>query len=193
MVLMRYEKGRKENTRKHIIEVASRQIRRDGASASGLAGIMAKAGLTNGAFYPHFESKEVLVREALAYALADRHAEYERDSRAGCGIEGLIRRYLNTDHLRDSEEGCPSAALLPEIGRQPERARKAYEDGLLPFISLLAGQLPDPGSKASNRRAMAIFSLMVGTLQIARAVADASLADEILEGGVEAALILASE
>jgi hypothetical protein len=38
---------------------------------------------------------------------------------------------------------------------------------------------------------MAIFSLMVGTLQIARAVPDALLAEDILEGGVEAALILA--
>lgn len=190
---MRYEKGRKDKTRRHIIEVASRCFRRDGVSASGLAGIMAEAGLTNGAFYAHFESKEVLLEEALVNALSERRARLEQDSPAGCGIEGVIRRYLNTDHLANSEQGCPSAALLPEIGRRPERTRKAYEDGLLPYISALAGHLPDPGSKATNRRAMAIFSSMVGTLQVARAVADAALAEDILEGGVEAALIMANE
>jgi AcrR family transcriptional regulator len=190
---MRFEKGHKENTRRQIVGVASRRFRRDGVSASGLAGIMAAAGLTNGAFYPHFESKEALFREALANALADQHAKLEQDSDAGCGIEGAIRRYLNKSHLEGSEEGCPSAALLPEIGRQPEPTRKAYADGLLPFIKTLADQLPDPGSTASNRRAMAIFSVMVGTLQIARAVPDVSLAEDVLEGGVRAALMLAKE
>jgi hypothetical protein len=38
---------------------------------------------------------------------------------------------------------------------------------------------------------MAIFGLMVGTLQFARAVSDAAEAEQILEGGVEAALRLA--
>lgn len=190
---MRFEKGHKENTRKHIINVASRRFRRDGASASGLAGIMAEAGLTNGAFYPHFESKEVLLREALADALADQHARFEHDSHAGCGIERVVRRYLNKEHLRNSEEGCPSAALLPEISRQSELTRKAYEDGLLPYVSTLAKHLSDAGPIDLNRRAMAIFSLMVGALQIARAVSDASLAEHILEAGVEAALMLARE
>jgi TetR/AcrR family transcriptional regulator, transcriptional repressor for nem operon len=193
MASMRYEKGRKESTRKHIIEIASRRFRRNGASASGLAGIMAEAGLTNGAFYLHFESKEVLLQEALTAALAERRSRVEHDSRSGRGIEGIIRRYLSADHLGSSEDGCPCAALLAEIGRHPEPTRKAYEDGLLLYISALAAHLPDPGSESSNSHAMAIFSLMVGTLQIARAVADASLAEDILEGGVEAALSLASK
>jgi TetR/AcrR family transcriptional regulator, transcriptional repressor for nem operon len=188
---MRYEKGRKENTRKHIIEVAAQRFRKDGASASGLAGIMAAAGLTNGAFYPHFESKEALLREALVNALTEQHARLEQDCPAGCDIEVVIRRHLNRDELACSENGCPSAALLPEISRQPERTRKAYEDALLPYISALATHLPDSGS--SNSRAMAIFSLMVGTLQISRAVADTSLAHDLLEDGVKAALILAGK
>lgn len=190
---MRYEKGHKETTRKRIIDVASRRFRKDGASATGLAGIMAEAGLTNGAFYAHFESKEALLREALVNTLADQCARSEQDSVAGCGIEGAIRGYLNKSHLEGSEEGCPSAALLPEIGRQPESTRKAYENSLLPYIKTLAEQLREPGTTESNRRAMAIFSVMVGTLQIARAVSNASLAQDILEAGVEAALMLAKE
>ncbi|WP_144156484.1 TetR/AcrR family transcriptional regulator [Paraburkholderia sp. BCC1885] len=190
---MRFEKGRKETTRKRIIDVASRRFRREGASATGLAGIMAEAGLTNGAFYPHFESKEALFREVLADALADQHVRFQQDKDACSSLEGAIRRYLTKEHLENWEDGCPSAALLPEIGRQPKLTREAYKNGLLPFISTLAQQLPDPESEASNRRVLAIFGLMVGTLQMARAVRDFSIAEDILKSGMEAALILAKD
>jgi len=188
---MRFEKGHKAATRRHIIDVASRCFRRDGVSATGIAGIMGDAGLTNGAFYSHFESKEALVREALADALADQHQRLDDDHRTGLDLEGAIRRYLNRAHLEDPAYGCPSAALLPEIARQPLPARKVYEEGLRSYASTLAALLPDADPEASRRRATAIFGLMVGTLQLARAMPDAAEAERILEGGVEAALRLA--
>jgi AcrR family transcriptional regulator len=188
---MRFEKGHKAATRRHIIDVASKCFRRDGVSAAGIAGIMGDAGLTNGAFYSHFESKEALVREALADALADQHQRLEEDHRTGLDLEGAIRRYLNRAHLEDPAGGCPSAALLPEIARQPLPTRKVYEEGLRSYVSTLATLLPDADPAASRRRATAIFGLMVGTLQLARTVPDAAEAEQILEGGVEAALHLA--
>lgn len=151
---------------------------------------MGEAGLTNGAFYPHFESKEALVREALTSALADQQHRLDEE-RTSLDIEGAIRRYLNRVHLEDPAGGCPSAALLPEIARQPLPTRQTYEEGLRSYVSTLAALLPDAGSAASGRRATAIFGLMVGTLQLARAVPDAAQAEQILEGGVEAALHLA--
>ncbi|MBR0647436.1 TetR/AcrR family transcriptional regulator [Plastoroseomonas hellenica] len=187
---MRFEKGHRAATRRHIVDVASRRFRRDGVSAAGIAGIMGEAGLTNGAFYPHFESKEALVREALTSALADQQHRLDEE-RTSLDIEGAIRRYLNRVHLEDPAGGCPSAALLPEIARQPLPTRQTYEEGLRSYVSTLAALLPDAGSAASGRRATAIFGLMVGTLQLARAVPDAAQAEQILEGGVEAALHLA--
>ena len=65
---MRYNKGRKEASHRLIVEVAVKRFREDGIAASGVAGIMGDAGLTNGAFYPHFESKEELVRECVSTA-----------------------------------------------------------------------------------------------------------------------------
>jgi AcrR family transcriptional regulator len=188
---MRFEKGHKAATRRHIVDVASKCFRRDGVSAAGIAGIMGEAGLTKGAFSPHFESKEALVREALASALADQQYRLDQDQRTGLDLEGAIRRYLNRAHLEDPAGGCPSAALLPEITREPLSTRQAYGEGLLSYVSTLAALLPDAGSATSGRRAMAIFGLMVGTLQFARAVAEAAQAEQILEGGVEAALHLA--
>ena len=188
---MRFEKGHKAATRRHIIDVASKCFRRDGVSAAGIAGIMAEAGLTNGAFYPHFESKEALVREALASALADQQHSLDEDQRKGLDLEGAIRRYLNRAHLEDPAVGCPSAALLPEIARQALPTRQTYDKGLQSYVSTLAALLPDASSTTSVRRATAIFGLMVGTLQLARAVPDTAQAEQILEAGVEAALHLA--
>jgi TetR/AcrR family transcriptional regulator, transcriptional repressor for nem operon len=188
---MRFEKGHKESTHKRIVDVASKRFRKDGVAASGLAGIMTEAGLTNGAFYSHFDSKESLVREALSSALSGQLAEFENSGDVNRDIESAIRRYLNRAHLEGYEEGCPSAALLPEIGRQPTLTKKTYEEGLLGYVNELASHLPNPGTAESVKRATSIFGLMVGTIQIARAVADPLLADQILEQGVQAALSLA--
>ena len=188
---MRFEKGHKAATRQHILEVASKSFRRDGVSAAGIAGIMGEAGLTNGAFYPHFASKEALVREALASALADQQRRLEEEQRTGMDLEGAIRKYLNRAHLEEPAGGCPSAALLPEIARQPLATRQTYEKGLRSYVSALAALLPDARSPTSGRRATAIFALMVGSLQLARAVSNAAEAERILEDGVQAALRLA--
>lgn len=187
---MRFEKGHKENTRKRIIDVASRRFRRDGIAASGLAGIMAESGLTNGAFYPHFDSKDTLVKEALSSALTDQHSILTNEGTGAVDIEDAIRRYLSKSHLLGCDEGCPSAALLPEISRQSEPTKKMYEKAYSSYAEGLAMLLPDPKSTKSRRQAATIFSLMVGTIQIARAVSDPQLAEEILEDGVQAALKL---
>jgi TetR/AcrR family transcriptional regulator, transcriptional repressor for nem operon len=188
---MRFEKGHKAVTRRHILDVASRCFRREGISAAGISGIMGEAGLTNGAFYPHFGSKEELVREALANVVAEHQHRLEENLQAGLDLENVIRSYLSLAHREEGACGCPSAALLPEIARQPRPTRKAYADGLRTFVSTLAALLPDADFPAAGRRATAIFALMVGTLQFARATPDVKHAKQILENGVQAALLLA--
>src|SRR5215203_1080034 len=94
---MRYDKGHKEASRRRIIEVASERFRCEGIAASGLAGIMSDAGLTNGAFYPHFESKTELVRESLTSALEDQ-AHRLQDAFAAGGLEAVLAAYLSPEH-----------------------------------------------------------------------------------------------
>src|ERR1700755_257506 len=124
---MRFEKGHKAATRRHIVDVASKCVRRDGISAAGIAGIMSEAGLTKGAFSPHFESKDALVREALASALDDQQHHLEDDQLMDSSLEGAIRGYLNPAQLEAPADGCPSAALLPETARQSPSIRQDYE------------------------------------------------------------------
>src|SRR5215475_10909819 len=138
---MRYEKGHRETTRQHIIDVAAGQFREGGVAAIGLAGIMKAAGLTNGAFYSHFESKEDLVRAVLVDALTRREERHRANLDAKSGIEEIVRDYLSARHRDGAGTGCPTAALVAEIARHPKRTRDAFTEKMSDIISLMAAQL----------------------------------------------------
>jgi AcrR family transcriptional regulator len=188
---MRYEKGHKDTTRQHIIDVASRQFRGNGVAAVGLAGIMSDAGLTNGAFYTHFESKEDLVQAVLLKALDRREERLRTVAGDNAGLETMIREYLSSRHRDRPDDGCPTAALVTEVARHPKTTRDAFTAKVSKFIELIATQIRAGSADERRRNAVAIYGVMVGTLQLARAVNDRKLSDEILESGVIAALALA--
>jgi AcrR family transcriptional regulator len=185
---MRYDKGRKEASRRRIMEVAAERFRNDGIAASGLAGIMSDAGLTNGAFYPHFRSKADLVRESVAAAI-DGQAEMMGTVVAEGGLEALIERYLSPAHRDDSGGGCSLAALLPELARQPLEARSVYAERLEMMAREMASALPAE-TEDPEAVAMAVVATLVGALQLARASAGTELSDRMLAAGAAAARAL---
>ena len=190
---MRYEKGHKETTRRHILDVASAQFRENGVAAVGLAGIMAEAGLTNGAFYTHFESKEDLVRAVLLDELTHREEQHRANLQNSVGVDSVIRDYLSARHRDSAGSGCPTAALVAEIARHPKKTRTAFTAKVTDIIALMAAQLREGTPEQRRRNAVAIYATMVGALQLARAVNDEELSDRILEDAADAALKLAGE
>jgi TetR/AcrR family transcriptional regulator, transcriptional repressor for nem operon len=190
---MRYEKGHKDETRRHIIEVASRQFRENGVAAAGVAGIMSDAGLTNGAFYVPFDSKEDLVRAVLVDALDRRERGLQGNLEAKVGLQKSIRDYLAARHRDNAGAGCPAAALVAEIARHPAKTRDVFTKKADEIMTLIAAQLREGSPTERRRKAMAIYGMMVGSLQLARAVTDKKLSDEILENAIEGALTLAGE
>jgi TetR/AcrR family transcriptional repressor of nem operon len=184
---MRYDKGHKDATRQRIVEVASRQFREQGVAAVGLAGIMTDAGLTNGAFYAHFDSKEDLVREVLANP-GKRSEMWQAAAEGGEGLANAIRGYLSERHRDNPGRGCPTSALVAEIARHPKATRDAFTCKISDIIGLIAGHLPSPTESERRQKAVAIYGLMVGTLQLSRAVNDKKLSNEILQSGIDQAL-----
>jgi TetR/AcrR family transcriptional repressor of nem operon len=192
-LLMRYDKGHRETTRQHILQVASAQFRQNGIAAVGLAGIMSAAGLTNGAFYTHFESKEDLVREVLMEALDRREQRHKANIENNVGLAVTIREYLSTPHRDGAKSGCPTAALVAEIARHPKKTRETFTSKVTDIIPLMQQQMRH-GSPAERRRnAIVIYATMVGALQLSRAVNDKQLSEEILESALDASLRLAGE
>ena len=183
--MARYGKDHKLATRRRIIAAAGRRLKRDGIDGSGVAALMADAGLTNGAFYAHFDSKEDLVASAVADQL-----RAEREAFSTQSLEEIIRGYLSIEHRNDREGGCPSAALLDEIARSPDAVKRAYTDGQLALIDDAAARLAPDDPQSARAQTLGVFALLVGTLQVSRALADQRLADEVLEQGIQNALTL---
>jgi AcrR family transcriptional regulator len=183
--MMRYDKGHKDASRRRIMEVAGERFRSDGIAASGLASIMSDAGLTNGAFYPHFKSKADLVRESVAAAM-DEQSKLLQQIIAEGGLEAAITAYLSPEHRDSPQIGCTLSALLPELARQPLDARSVYMERLLEAVRELASALP-PDAGDSEDVAIALYATLIGTLQLARAVNGTPLSDRILAAGADAA------
>jgi AcrR family transcriptional regulator len=191
---MRYEKGHKELAKAHILDVASKRFRKEGVAAVGLATVMSDAGLTNGAFYNHFDSKEALVRDVLAATMDKRRDNtLQLIQGGGDGMAAAIRGYLSVAHRDNPELGCPSASLMPEIGRHPGETRALYTARIKEFVALIASNFKNPDEVTRHQQATALFGLLVGTVQLARAVSDEAMSNSILEGGLKTALALLAE
>jgi TetR/AcrR family transcriptional regulator, transcriptional repressor for nem operon len=188
---MRYEKGRKAETHARIVEVASRRFRQDGIAAVGLNGLMADAGLTHGGFYAHFESKEDLVRQAVASALTDNETGLVgRLVRTEGDLVAAVRSYLSPGHRDQPARGCTYAALASEIARHPPESRSHFTEHLKEQLNVVAAQLDRVDPKSAKSRAVAILGLISGALQLARAATDPKLSQRILDDAVEGALHL---
>jgi len=185
---MRYEKGRKDASRQRIIEVAAERFRSDGIAASGLAGIMNEAGLTNGAFYPHFKSKAELVRESVGAALEDQAHRMQEAFDAG-GLDAVLAVYLSPEHRDDPGSGCVCAALLPELARQPPETRRFHAERLLGIVRQMASSLP-PQTRNPEGVALGVYATLIGALQLARAAKGTPLSDRVLAAGADAVRVM---
>ena len=187
---MRYGKDHKQATRQRIVEAAGRRFKQDGIDGAGVATVMSDAGLTNGAFYGHFRSKEDLVANVLADQLRAQRQSFDAQSSDRAGLEAFIRSYLSPEHRDQSADGCPSAALIDEIVRRPAATKRVFTDELAATMNDIASRLDPTDVEAARADALALFGFMLGTLQLARALTDRDLSDQLLVRGVETAMKL---
>ena len=188
---VRYREEHKQTTRRRIIETAGRRFKRDGIDGSGIAALMKDAGLTNGAFYTHFTSKDDLLATAIADQLQAQNASIVAHAEPGrAGLEQIVRWYLSPWHRDSLDDGCPSAALLDEIGRCTHPTKQAYTEGVLAVTDGIAARLAPDDPLSVRTKTLSAYAMMAGTLQLSRALADPQLADEVLEQGIHNALAL---
>jgi TetR/AcrR family transcriptional regulator, transcriptional repressor for nem operon len=192
---MRYSKIHKEETRKKILEAASRLFREKGYEGIGVDAIMNEVGLTAGGFYSHFDSKEALFAEALGSAFDSRGKSLQANLNSKSEVDplkNLVYGYLSRTHRDMVAEGCIFPTMTTDVVRGSDETRASYEKRLQKFISTIETQLPE-GNSAEKERAIAILVQLIGGVMIARAVKDEKLSGDILKACRQAAIKISKE
>jgi len=177
-------KKKATENRAALLRAASRLFRERGIDGVGVAEISKKAGLTHGALYAQFPSKEALAAEAFTSGLRPGLEKITADRPGGlASLSDFLDDYLSSGHRDKLAAGCPMSASASEIARQDKIVCERFTEGFEQFVALIEGNL---GASAVNadkyQRALAMMAAMIGGVAASRAVAkaDPKLSAQIL-------------
>ncbi|MDX8512582.1 TetR/AcrR family transcriptional regulator [Mesorhizobium captivum] len=183
---MRVSRIQAEQNRQTVIDVASRLFREHGFDGIGLKDLMKGAGLTQGAFYKQFASKEDLAAQASKRAMESAAHRWAAATTANPGdpLGAVAAFYLSMDHREERMDGCPVAALGSDAARQGTDVKASFEAGIREHLEII-GRMIAATDGEPNSKAMAVLSTMVGALMISRVVNDPHLAQAFLDSATE--------
>lgn len=188
---MRVSKEKAAQNRQKILAAAARLFRQQGLNATGVDSITEAVGLTHGAVYSQFGSKEAIAVEAIHLALMRSMHLWQRTAQ-GKGrkriFPAIVRGYLSREHRDSAGQGCVVAALGSEIARRSRAVRDALTVELKHALGFLVEVMPGNNPSRRYDDAIAAFASMVGGLILARAVSEEKLSDRILKATVKRVL-----
>jgi TetR/AcrR family transcriptional repressor of nem operon len=192
--MMRVSRAQAAENRETVINVASRLFREHGFDGIGLKDLMEGAGLTQGAFYKQFASKEDLAAQASRRAMA---SGVNRLSAAAAAnpkdpLSAVVAIFLSTDHREERMDGCPIVALGSDAARQGSDVKASFEAGIREYLELLDRLVGEADGEEPSGKAMAILSTMVGAVVLSRAVNDEQLSKQFLQAAAKSVMGLSA-
>jgi TetR/AcrR family transcriptional regulator, transcriptional repressor for nem operon len=173
---MRYDAEHKQKSHERVIAEAAKAIRADGPQGISVAGVMSAAGLTHGAFYAHFESRDALLLAGIERMFEEGRARVLRETTAGVpaktALTNYIGFYLSRSHRDTRTAGCPLPFLAAEAPRLNEEMRERYAQGVQNLTGALADLLRDMAYPNPDTTAASVLAEMVGAVSLARAEPD---------------------
>jgi AcrR family transcriptional regulator len=185
---MPYSVKHKQATRERIVNSARRLFNRKGFTEVTIEEIMKHAGLTRGGFYKHFDTKQQLYAHAVQQFLCLDAPERWQRTHVDLCAEGptfarmIVNAYLSREHFEDRDGSCPVVALPSDVARCGKAVKAAFRQVLGKMVGIFAANLAEPRSR---ERALALVSMCVGAMVVARAVDDPKLADEFRDAAHE--------
>ena len=177
----------REQVRQRIIQSALLLFNRHGFTAASIDDIMAGAGMTRGGFYSYFQSKSELYAEAISCFVSGKLEDIASSEKASDRAVHLIRDYLSSKHFEQVETNCPLIGLPNDVSRTDQSVREAQESALRMMIETFEKGI-SAASEPARQLALALTSLCIGGMVLARAIENPSLADELREATMATAL-----
>jgi TetR/AcrR family transcriptional regulator, transcriptional repressor for nem operon len=181
-------RGKQESLDK-ILDAAARRLREEGLDGAAIVPVMRDAGLTHGAFYSHFSNKDELASAAFGRAITTGRAHWIKPSRGeswSARLASLAKRYLTTAHRDNLSTSCGFAALGSDAAHASDQFRASYEHELRKSLDAICD-----GDDKRLDDAIALMTVCVGGMSLARAVVDPALSTRILQVARKAAAKLA--
>jgi TetR/AcrR family transcriptional repressor of nem operon len=180
---MRYDPDHKSRIHRRIVRNASLQLRAKGLNGPAVTTLMKASGLTHGGFYRHFGSRDKLVIEAVEESmqeLRDWLITAAKEAEPGEGWKAMVRSYLSLERCDHPDDGCPIAALAPDIARTRSVVKQRSSAAILKFRQEILPYMPGKHAEERATNFLAILSSMVGTIAIARTMPDPAVRQRIL-------------
>lgn len=178
---MRYSAKVTAENHAQALRAASELFRTKGFDAVTVSQVMEAAGMTHGAFYCHFESKDDLVVEAVETANEDFATRMAEKTKGKSDPKrAYLNAYLSSEHRDTLATGCPLTSLGPEIARN-EGARRVTTARLKRAIESTSKHFKWQDESNPRANTMVMFSTVLGALLLSRIVDDEHLSDKFLE------------
>jgi len=172
---------KKQQTHKRMLDAASQSFRSNGYAGIGVDGIAKAAGVTSGAFYAHFGSKDKAFSAALDAGLNEviETIPVLQNDTGENWVEAFADYYMGRSHRQDLACGCAMTTLSPEVVRAESKLHSIYETKMRKIAELIANGLDGSSVEERLTRAWAMLGILIGGLTMARAVKTNKAAEEI--------------
>jgi TetR/AcrR family transcriptional repressor of nem operon len=180
---MRYRPEHKAEVHQKIVKDASRRVRSEGLNGAAVAAVMRDTGLTHGGFYKHFENKDELLVESLRESfrdIIDKLVRVAEQSPSETAWKAIVKSYLSLEYCDHAERGCPLTALAPELARVDKKMTEQVVAELVKYKDRMVPFMPGRRTVDKERAFFAIFSAMIGAVEIARILPDRAVQEKIL-------------
>jgi TetR/AcrR family transcriptional repressor of nem operon len=172
---MRYASTHKNETRQKLLDSSRAIAKKGGFSSTGVDALMASIGLTGGAFYSHFPSKQALFEVLVAQEMENSSSMLAGDKDAPDNhVAKCLRDYLSSFHAMNPDVGCALPVLGAEIARAGPEVRSTVEAALKRTQKSWSARTGDADA------AWALIAQCVGAVVLARAVESERTRKEIL-------------
>ncbi|MDB6062040.1 MAG: TetR/AcrR family transcriptional regulator [Verrucomicrobiaceae bacterium] len=178
---MRYGPEHKQAARKRILQAAGRGFRKNGYGGIGVDGLAKAAGVTSGAFYGHFSSKDEAFKLAVIEGLEELRGGvvHLRETLDAQWLPAFVDYFLGAKRLCDLDDSCASQSLTSEVGRAPATIKKEFETKMIEVIEAIAGGLKSGSIEQRRQKAWGLMSVLTGAVTMARAVNDQAIGESI--------------
>jgi TetR/AcrR family transcriptional repressor of nem operon len=170
--------------RRALAAAAGRLFRQKGIDGVGVAELCEAAGMTHGALYSHFGSKDELATEAFVQGQAASRTRLDGAVGPNPDISAILDFYVSRRQRDNAIDCCPLLASASEAARQSKPTRRAFAAAFDELSETVSAALAKRDNQSSGL-AMVIAASMIGTVAVAR-VLDPAQSDALIEATREA-------